>query len=72
VTPMNIDPIVEEIHRIRRRQAKRLGNDTVAMLRDLQERERAHSSRLVPCPGVPPPRRAPNGARRVPANPGVS
>lgn len=44
------DPIVEEIHEIRRRIAQEHGNDIQAIGRYFMERQRAHADRLKAFP----------------------
>lgn len=60
------DPIVEEVHRIRRARAARFNFDLDAMLTDLQRRQEAGEFDVVY--GVPrKPRRTPRRSQPAPA-----
>lgn len=58
---MSHDPIVEELHRHREELFREFGNDPDALVRYLEERERA-SGLVVKAPGPPPAR--PDGPER--------
>ena len=51
------DPIVEELHRIRKEHAERFGYDIRAIVEDLQKSQQQHADRLVSYPPKPAPRR---------------
>jgi len=62
--PILVDPIVEELHRIRAERSARFNHDLHAMVKDLQRREaisRARGVKFV----APPKRRKPRGARKT-------
>jgi hypothetical protein len=44
---MDIDPIVEEVRRVRQEYAKQFGYDLHALAADLRKHEEHHSERLV-------------------------
>jgi hypothetical protein len=47
---MREDPIVEEVRRVRREHAERLGFNVRAIVRDLKERQRAGGRRYLSLP----------------------
>ena len=47
---MSIDPIVDEIHRIREENCKKFNYDLRAIFQDIKEKEKKHKNRLVPAP----------------------
>jgi len=50
---MEVDPIIEEVRRIRREYAKRFGYDLRAVAADVRRREQQHPGRLVSFPPRP-------------------
>ena len=59
------DPIVEEIHEIRKQIAAEHGNNIQEIGKYFMERQKAHAHRLVPFP----PRLATGGHLQIPAAP---
>jgi hypothetical protein len=47
---MDMDPIVEEVRRVRQEYAKQFGYDLHAIAADLRKHEEQHSERLVSFP----------------------
>jgi hypothetical protein len=47
---MDMDPIVEEVRRVRQEYAKQFGYDLRALAADLRKHEEHHSERLVSFP----------------------
>jgi hypothetical protein len=47
MTPLDQDPVVEEIHRIRENIAQSHGYDLDAIVADMQSRQIAHGTQLV-------------------------
>ena len=50
---MEVDPIIEEVRRIRQEYAKRFGYDLCAVAADVRRREQQHPGRLVSFPPRP-------------------
>ena len=50
---MRDDPIIEEIHQIRKEFAERFGYDVREMAADLRKREQEHPERIVSFPPKP-------------------
>ena len=50
---MQVDPIVDEVRRVRREYAKRFDYDLRAIAADLRKREQQHPERLVSFPPKP-------------------
>jgi len=51
---MKVDPIVEEIDRLRAEEMERIDFDFAAFYRDLKEQQRLLSQRVQPPPDSPP------------------
>ena len=55
-----VDPIVEEVHRIRREYAERFNHDITAMFRDMREKQ--EQARQEGCTIIPAPQRPDHSA----------